>query len=58
MVIQSLDAKNDIFRPRENNEELLGHEVPYLSAIDSLMYLINNTRPIDITFFNKFIIKI
>ena len=27
------------------NEELFGHEVPYLSAISALMYLANNTRP-------------
>jgi hypothetical protein len=47
-VVQSLDVKNDPFRPREDNEELLGSEVPYLNAIDALMYLANNTRP-DIT---------
>ncbi|KAL0551516.1 hypothetical protein IC582_010605 [Cucumis melo] len=46
MVVRSLDVKKDIFRPRE---ELLGPEVPYLSAIGALMYLANNTRP-DITF--------
>ena len=43
MVVRSLDVKNDIFRPREDNEELLGHEVQYLSAIGALMYLSNNT---------------
>ncbi|KAL0549821.1 hypothetical protein IC582_014310 [Cucumis melo] len=49
MVVRSLDVKKkDIFRPREDNEELLGPEVPYLSAIGALMYLANNTRP-DIT---------
>ena len=42
-------VKKDIFRPRDNNEELLGLEVPYLSAIGALMYLANNTRP-DIAF--------
>ncbi|KAL4031307.1 hypothetical protein IC575_009583 [Cucumis melo] len=45
MVVRSLDVKKDIFRPREDNEELLGLEVPYLSAIGALMYLANNTRP-------------
>jgi len=49
MVVRSLDVKKDIFRPREDNEELLGPEVSYLSAIGALMYLVNNTRP-DITF--------
>ncbi|KAL0534020.1 hypothetical protein IC582_028297 [Cucumis melo] len=45
MVVRSLDVKNDIFRPREDNEELLSPEVPYLSVIGALMYLANNTRP-------------
>ncbi|KAL4018248.1 hypothetical protein IC575_021838 [Cucumis melo] len=49
MVVQSLDVKKDIFRPQEDNEEILGPEVQYLSAIGALMYLANNTRP-DITF--------
>ncbi|KAL0558720.1 hypothetical protein IC582_003302 [Cucumis melo] len=49
MVVRSLDVKKDIFRPREDNEELLGSEVSYLSAIGALMYFANNTRP-DITF--------
>lgn len=49
MVVRSLDVKNDPFRPCENDEELLGPEVPYLSAIGALMYLANSTRP-DIAF--------
>ncbi|XP_074377715.1 secreted RxLR effector protein 161-like [Apium graveolens] len=49
MVVRSLDKKKDVFRPKEENEEILGPEVPYLSAIGTLMYLSNNTRP-DITF--------
>ncbi|KAL8124885.1 hypothetical protein AgCh_012520 [Apium graveolens] len=49
MVVRSLDKKKDVFRPKEENEEILGPEVPYLSAIGALMYLANNTRP-DITF--------
>ena len=36
----------DPFRPQEKNEELLDYKVPYLSAIDALMYLANTTRPI------------
>jgi hypothetical protein len=50
MVVRSLDVKKDPFRPREEDEELLGPEVPYLSAIGALMYLANYTRP-DISFF-------
>ncbi|XP_074374088.1 secreted RxLR effector protein 161-like [Apium graveolens] len=50
MVVRSLDKKKDVFRPKEENEEILGPEVPYLSAIGVLMYLANNTRP-DIAFY-------
>ncbi|XP_074283934.1 secreted RxLR effector protein 161-like [Silene latifolia] len=49
MLVRNLDLKKDIFRPREENEEVLGPHVPYLSAIGALMYLANNTRP-DIAF--------
>jgi N6-adenosine-specific RNA methylase IME4 len=44
MVVRSLDVKKDPYRPQENNEKVLGPEVPYLSAIGALMYLTNNTR--------------
>ena len=49
MVVRSLDIEKDPFRPREKDEELLGPEVPYLSAIGALMYLANYTR-LDISF--------
>ena len=49
MIVRSLDVKRDPFRPQEDNEEILGPEVPYMSAIGALMYLANCTRP-DITF--------
>ena len=49
MVVRSLEVTKDPFRPKEENEELLGPEVPYLSAIGALMYLANYTRP-DIVF--------
>ena len=49
MVVCSLDVKKDPFRPQEKNEEILGSEVPYHSAIGALMYLANTTRP-DIAF--------
>ena len=47
--VRSLDVKKNIFRPWDDNEELLDLEVPYLSAICALMYLANNTR-LDIAF--------
>ncbi|KAK9101196.1 hypothetical protein Scep_024626 [Stephania cephalantha] len=49
MVVRSLEVDKDSFRPHESDEELLGPEVPYLSAIGALMYLANCTRP-DIAF--------
>ena len=49
MVVRSLDVKNDTFRPYEKGEELLGPEVPYLSAICAFMYLATCTHP-DIAF--------
>ncbi|CAN4118009.1 unnamed protein product [Withania somnifera] len=49
MVVRSLDVNKDPFRPQEENEELLGPEVPYLGAIGALMYLANATRS-DIAF--------
>ena len=49
MIVRSLDAKKDHFRPKEENETLLGPEVPYLSAICALLYLAQCTRP-DIAF--------
>jgi hypothetical protein len=42
-------VKNDHFRPQEDDEEIFGPDVSYLSAIGALMYLANCTRP-DIAF--------
>jgi len=33
-----------LFRPQENDKDLLGPEAPYLSVIKTLMYLVNYTR--------------
>ena len=49
VVVRSLDINNDLFRRCENDEELLGPEVPNMSAIGALTYLENYTR-LDITF--------
>ena len=43
MVDWSLDVKKDHFRPQEKHKEIYGLEVPYISAIDSLMYFVNCT---------------
>ena len=48
-MLCSLDIKKNPFRPNEDNEELLGLGVPYLSAIRAFMYLVNCTKP-NITF--------
>ena len=45
MVVRSLDMNKYQFRPSEKDEELLGTEVPYLSAIGAIMYIANYTRP-------------
>ena len=49
MIVRSFDVKKDPFHPKEENETLLGPEVPYLSAIGALLYLAQCTRP-DIAF--------
>ncbi|KAL5560312.1 hypothetical protein UlMin_036523 [Ulmus minor] len=49
MVVRTLNVEKDPFRPCEDNEDIVGPEVPYLSAIGALMYLANCTRP-DIAF--------
>ena len=38
MVVWSLEVTKDLFWPKEENEELLGPKVPYLSVIGALMY--------------------
>ncbi|KAL0371809.1 UNVERIFIED_CONTAM: Copia protein [Sesamum calycinum] len=35
MVVRSLDVNKDLFHPPAHNDEILGPEVPYLSAIDA-----------------------
>jgi hypothetical protein len=43
MIDWSLDVKKDHFRPQEEYKEIYGLEVPYISAIDTLMYFANCT---------------
>ena len=49
MVGRTLDVHKDPFRPKEDDEDVLGAEYPYLSAIGALLYLAQCTRP-DISF--------
>lgn len=49
MVVRSLGLDTDSFGPKKDDEEVLGPEVAYLSAIGALMYLASHTRP-DICF--------
>ena len=49
MIVRNLDPKKDLFRPLKDGEKILGPEVPYLNAIDALLYLAQCTRP-DIAF--------
>ena len=46
MVVRLLEINKD---PFENDEELFGLEVPYLSTIGALIYLVSHTRH-DISF--------
>ncbi|KAM2685330.1 hypothetical protein EV1_046711 [Malus domestica] len=45
IVVQSLDAKLNSFGPKEDDEEILEPEVPYLSAMGALLYLAQCTIP-------------
>lgn len=45
MVVRLLNVENDIFLRHEENEEILGPEVSYLSTIRVLMYLAKCTQP-------------
>ena len=44
MVVWSLEVDKDLFRPKGDDEEILDlPKVPYLCAIEALMYLANCT---------------
>ena len=49
MIVRSLEVDKDPFWPQviseDDDEELFGLEIPYLSVIGALMYLANHTRP-------------
>ena len=56
MIVHSLEVKNDLFYPKEDNKELLGPEIPYYSVIGALMNLANYTRP-DIAFLVNLLVR-
>ena len=45
MIVHSLEVKKNIFCTKEDNEELLGLELPYYSVISAPMNIANYTRP-------------
>jgi hypothetical protein len=45
MIVHALEVDKDPFRPREDNEDVLCPEFPYLSSIGVLMYLENSAGP-------------
>ena len=55
-VVRLLEVTKDLFRPKEENEELLGPEVPYLNVIGALMYLANYSQ-LDIAFLVNLLAK-
>jgi hypothetical protein len=56
MIVHVLKKDKDPFKPREEGEEVLRQEYPYLSVIGALMYLANNTRP-DIAFAVNYLVR-
>ena len=56
MIVYSLKVKNKLLCPKEDNEELLGLEVPYYNVIGVPMNLANYTQP-DIAFLVNLLVK-
>jgi hypothetical protein len=49
MIVHTLEKDKDPFRSKQEGENVLGTEYPYLSVMCALMYLANNIRS-DIAF--------
>lgn len=57
LVVHCLDIKKGLFHnKKEDNKEIIGLEVLYLSAIDSLMHLVNYMRS-NITFSTSLLVR-
>jgi hypothetical protein len=56
MIVHALKKDKDPFRPKQEEEEVLGAEYAYLNAIGALIYLANNTIP-DIAFTVNYLIR-
>ena len=56
MIVHSLEVKNKLLCPKEDNEELLGLELPYYNVIGVPMNLANYTQP-DIAFLVNLLVK-
>ena len=56
MIIHSLEVKNDIFCPKEDNEELFGLKVPYYSVIGAPVNLTNYIK-LDIAFLVNLLVR-
>ncbi|XP_004308592.1 PREDICTED: uncharacterized protein LOC101300191 [Fragaria vesca subsp. vesca] len=54
MITRSLDITKDPFRQKDDDEEVLGAETPYLDAIGTLLYLAQCTQ-LDIAFIVPYI---
>ena len=54
LIVRSLGLDTDPFRPKMDDEDVLGPEVPYLSAIGALMYLASHMTIY--MFFREFIV--
>ena len=48
MVVCSLEVNIGLFHPKEENEKLLGLEVPYLNTINAIMFM--QIVPVEHTF--------
>lgn len=45
MIVRSLNPKKDASGPKEDDEQILGPQLPYLNTIGALIYLAQYTRP-------------